>query len=107
MFHRDLPWLVRSYFARFKRKASDPRAHYLIVSGDIRLNTRRALFGLLLLMLLPYGLATFEELTGGARFGPARSVVTTMWWLALAAYLAASFVFPRIDSALLVQAAGQ
>jgi hypothetical protein len=29
-----------------------------------------------------------------------------MWWSALAAYLVASFILPRIDSALLVQAAG-
>jgi hypothetical protein len=104
MFHKDLPWLVRSYFARFKRKASDPRAHYLIVSGDIRLRTRRALLGQLLFVLLLYGLAAIDDLSGGDRFGPARSIILAMWLAALAAYLAAPFVVPRIRSALVAQA---
>lgn len=105
MFHIDLIWLVKSCFARFKRKASDPRAHSLVVEGDVHLRSRRVLFVHLLLFLFPYGLASAEDLSGGARSGPARSVILVMWPVGLAAYLGASFLLPRVRSALVAQAA--
>jgi hypothetical protein len=105
VFHSDLPWLVRSYFARFKRKAKDPRAWTLVAEGDIRLATRRALFVQPFLLLIPYSAASFEMLTGGDGFGPARGIVAVMWPVWLAAYLAASFLLPRTRDALLAQAA--
>ena len=105
MFRKDLIWLVRSYFARFKLKASDPRFHFLVAEGDVRLRTRRALFVQLPLFLLPYGLASAENLSGGVRFGPARAVTLVMWPVGLAAYLTASLLLPRVKSAFVAQAA--
>ena len=96
MFFVDLAWFMRGFFARYRFRASDIRAHLIVPEGDIRLRARRSSFASVLICALPFAVARIDGISGGASFGPAASLALPLWILSVTFYLFLSFIGPRI-----------